>query len=680
MLLFSAVLLVALPFSSSAPAELSMPTVSAGGAHSCAIDVGDTLACWGDDSEGQLDGIPSGLFLSLSAGGAHTCAIAVDATLACWGDDSAGQLDEVPAGEFQAVSAGGKHTCAIRADGTLACWGDDSQGQLDEVPAGAFLSVSAGGAHTCAIREDKILLCWGDDSHGQVSDAPSSLDDHDYSGVGEGHERNHVHHFLAVSSGAAHSCAIRVGGSLVCWGDDSEGQLHGVPSGDFRSVSAGGGHTCAIRTDGTLACWGDDSAGQLDEVPAGEFESVSAGGAHTCAVRTNDGIVCWGDNSHGQSHPVLAGAELPRGVIGDPYSYSFHTTGQAPGPEFKVSAGHLPAGLELTQDGQLTGTPTTAGNFNFTVTASNGVTGDSSQAASLEVVGTPVLGADPAQGITSTSASLSAKINPRNLPAQAWFEYWPAASPQSATHTPATTVAAAVTQRGLNATIAGLTPDTLYAFRVVATNELATNPVQSSVLALRTQPGPGIPPPVAGVSVNVDPANGLVRVKCPGDQDFTTLVSAKQIPVGCELDTDSGTVALTASRGSSGATQSAYFWGGTFEIDQNPGDEQDAVATLAGRLRCEKRGDKKKGARASAKRGGGRKLWGAGSGHFKTVGNYGSASVLGTTWLVIDRCDLSSVFEVKEGRVRIRDFIKGTSVTITPGKRYVAKAPFLRLR
>ncbi len=680
MLLFSAVLLVALPFSSSAPAELSMPTVSAGGAHSCAIDVGDALACWGDDSEGQLDGIPSGLFLSLSAGGAHTCAIAVDATLACWGDDSAGQLDEVPAGEFQAVSAGGKHTCAIRADGTLACWGDDSQGQLDEVPAGAFLSVSAGGAHTCAIREDKILLCWGDDSHGQVSDAPSSLDDHDYSGVGEGHERNHVHHFLAVSSGAAHSCAIRVGGSLVCWGDDSEGQLHGVPSGDFRSVSAGGGHTCAIRTDGTLACWGDDSAGQLDEVPAGEFESVSAGGAHTCAVRTNDGIVCWGDNSHGQSHPVLAGAELPRGVIGDPYSYSFHTTGQAPGPEFKVSAGHLPAGLELTQDGQLTGTPTTAGNFNFTVTASNGVTGDSSQAASLEVVGTPVLGADPAQGITSTSASLSAKINPRNLPAQAWFEYWPAASPQSATHTPATTVAAAVTQRGLNATIAGLTPDTLYAFRVVATNELATNPVQSSVLALRTQPGPGIPPPVAGVSVNVDPANGLVRVKCPGDQDFTTLVSAKQIPVGCELDTDSGTVALTASRGSSGATQSAYFWGGTFEIDQNPGDEQDAVATLAGRLRCEKRGDKKKGARASAKRGGGRKLWGAGSGHFKTVGNYGSASVLGTTWLVIDRCDLSSVFEVKEGRVRIRDFIKGTSVTITPGKRYVAKAPFLRLR
>ena len=54
--------------------------------------------------------------------------------------------------------------------------------------------------------------------------------------------------------------------------------------------------------------------------------------------------------------------------------------------------------------------------------------------------------------------------------------------------------------------------------------------------------------------------------------------------------------------------------------------------------------------------------------------------MLGTTWLVVDRCDLSSVFEVKEGRVKVRDFIKGISTIITPGKRYVAKAPFLRLR
>ena len=682
----SATLIVALPFSSSAPAELSTPSISAGGTHTCALDISSNLACWGGDSSGQVSEVPSGPFIAVSAGGKHTCAIAANGTLACWGDDAATQPDQIPTGAFQAVSSGGAHTCAIRtADGTLACWGDDSSGQLDEIPTtkwGTFASVAAGGAHTCALRSAGTLRCWGDDSSGQVSDAPRyTVDWHWWWGYW--HPHRHWLKYDAVTSGGAHSCAIRTDGTLTCWGDDSSGQLDGIPDGEFVSVSAGATHTCAIRTDGTLACWGDDSSGQLDGIPDGEFVSVSAGGAHTCAVRTTGESVCWGDNSHGQSRPQIAPAELPRGVIGDDYSYAFQTTTQSPGPQFEVTGGNLPGGLHLSSDGELSGSPTTAGDFNFTVTASNGVTEDTSQATSLEVVGTPIVGAEGAQGVTSSTAVLSAKVNPRNLPAEAWFEYWPAASPQSATHTPAKTIAAAVTQKGLSANIAGLAPDTQYAYRVAATNELGPTPVQSSVLGLKTQPGPGIPPPVAGQSVNVDTASGVVRVRCPGDSDFRTISAAEQIPVGCELDTDSGTVALTASRGSSGVTQSAYFWGGTFEIDQSPGDEQEAVATLGGRLRCEKRAGAK-GSSAGRNflrgRGGGRKLWGAGSGNFKTVGNYGSASVLGTTWLVVDRCDLSSVFEVKEGKVKVRDFIKGISTIITPGKRYVAKAPFLRLR
>ena len=38
-----------------------------------------------------------------------------------------------------------------------------------------------------------------------------------------------------------------------------------VPSGafGFTSVSAGTDHTCGITEDGELLCWGDDSDGQL---------------------------------------------------------------------------------------------------------------------------------------------------------------------------------------------------------------------------------------------------------------------------------------------------------------------------------------------------------------------------------------------------------------------------------
>ena len=76
----------------------------------------------------------------------------VGGDLACWGDDSSGQVSEAPSGQFIAVSAGARHTCAIAADGTLACWGDDAATQPDQIPTGEFQAVSAGGAHSCAIR------------------------------------------------------------------------------------------------------------------------------------------------------------------------------------------------------------------------------------------------------------------------------------------------------------------------------------------------------------------------------------------------------------------------------------------------------------------------------------------------------------------------------------------------
>ena len=67
-------------------------------------------------------------------------------------------------------------------------------------------------------------------------------------------------------------------------------------------MSAGFEHTCAIRIDGTLACWGNDFSGQATP-PAGTFAEVSAGGNHTCAIGTDDALLCWGDNEFGQLTP-----------------------------------------------------------------------------------------------------------------------------------------------------------------------------------------------------------------------------------------------------------------------------------------------------------------------------------------------------------------------------------------
>ncbi|MDH6283314.1 putative Ig domain-containing protein [Prescottella agglutinans] len=72
--------------------------------------------------------------------------------------------------------------------------------------------------------------------------------------------------------------------------------------------------------------------------------------------------------------PTLSGT-APVGFVGNPYSHTFTLTGN-PAPTVTVTAGALPDGLTLSVDGVLSGTPTTTGRFEFTLTASNGIGAD----------------------------------------------------------------------------------------------------------------------------------------------------------------------------------------------------------------------------------------------------------------------------------------------------------------
>src|SRR5437764_4259854 len=101
--------------------------------------------------------------------------------------------------------------------------------------------------------------------------------------------------FRSISSGAYHTCGVRIDDTLACWGLNLDGQAR-PPAGKFRSVSAGVRHTCGVRLDDTVACWGWEWA----RAPAGKFRSVSAGSDHTCGVRLDDTLTCWGLDGHGQ--------------------------------------------------------------------------------------------------------------------------------------------------------------------------------------------------------------------------------------------------------------------------------------------------------------------------------------------------------------------------------------------
>src|SRR3546814_14066296 len=61
---------------------------------------------------------------------------------------------------------------------------------------------------------------------------------------------------------------------------------------------------------------------------------------------------------------------LPDSTVGAAYSQALSASGGTAPYTFAVTAGSLPAGLNLAADGSLTGTPAAGGSFAFTATRS----------------------------------------------------------------------------------------------------------------------------------------------------------------------------------------------------------------------------------------------------------------------------------------------------------------------
>ena len=132
-------------------------------------------------------------------------------------------------------------------------------------------------------------------------------------------------------------------------------------------------------------------------------------------------------------------------------------------------------------------------------------------------------------------------------------------------------------------------------------------------------PDEELPPPDAGEEVNALPKSGTVRVKVAGTNRFVELEEGQQIPVGSVVDTTKGRVTIVAA-----GDQSADFFDGIFRLSQTKGAKPLTTLTLVEALSCPKAG--KAIAAAKKKK---RRLWGDGSGKFKTEGKHSAATVVG---------------------------------------------------
>src|SRR5690606_31582690 len=131
--------------------------------------------------------------------------------------------------------------------------------------------VAAGQGHTCAIRMDGSLWCWGRNSRRELGQGPDQSDQTREPGV-VGDQND----WVSVSAGQNHTCGIRAE-ELYCWGDNSHNQpgfggpdVAAAPAlvpgvPSVRSVSVDTFHTCAIDAARVLRCWGRNIEGQLGD-------------------------------------------------------------------------------------------------------------------------------------------------------------------------------------------------------------------------------------------------------------------------------------------------------------------------------------------------------------------------------------------------------------------------------
>ncbi len=252
----------------------NVTSLSAGGAHTCATIGGGQARCWGSNAYGQLGtntttnasvpqtvmyrSTPTATPVALTpaseveTGNWSSCARLSTGVVACWGRNNAGQLGDgtttatrltatATSGVATAVdvAVGDQHACAALSNGRVRCWGSNLMGQL--------------GDGTQVQRNTPVEM--------QRRLTPTLI----YPIVS----------VTAAGAGQYHTC-VRSAGEVWCAGRNHVGQL-GMPVTPYlellakrtepvalaTEVAAGGEHTCVRRPDGGILCFGDDTYGQL---------------------------------------------------------------------------------------------------------------------------------------------------------------------------------------------------------------------------------------------------------------------------------------------------------------------------------------------------------------------------------------------------------------------------------
>jgi hypothetical protein len=191
-----------------------------------------------------------------------------------------------------------------------------------------------------------------------------------------------------------------------------------------------------------------------------------------------------------------------------------------------------------------------------------------------------------------------------------------------------------------------------------------------------------LPPPRFGHTLDIGLVSGRVIVTPPGRKPFELGVQDQNIPVGSLLDTTRGRVDLRAAPPPASTTgtaraakvEDAEFYKGKFTVRQPAGVAVTQIRLAGGNRSVCSQTAKPPAQRRALSHRVLRLLGASGHGRFQTRGRYAAATVRGTIWTTTDYCDGTRV-GVQRGVVSVQDFVRHTTVTVTAGHSYFAKAP-----
>ena len=288
-------------------------------------------------------------FKSIYAGNSKSCAIMNNNTFRYWGNDSGFHFGSGTTNQstptlsnnihssngfwknIKAIATTNTATIVLLNNGTVQTRGrnqlgidtpnngNSHRGVINVPNLNDVIDVTAGNNFILALLSNGTVKSWGVNSNGQLGnnttiDSMIPIDVLNVLNVSK----------IASHESALHSLALLSNGTVVSWGNNTNGQLGNgnttqqlTPSiidnlTNVIQIAVGGNHSLALLSNGTVMSWGLNSSGQLGNGNENQQNTpvqvlninnaiaISAGNDFSLALLSDGTVMAWGNNTNGQ--------------------------------------------------------------------------------------------------------------------------------------------------------------------------------------------------------------------------------------------------------------------------------------------------------------------------------------------------------------------------------------------